>query len=132
MTSIQHASYRILKFAMVLMMAITTFCGCSDDEERMAPTYYFKVTNVSNELNENSNALFHLNSLIVLQYDEGVQYFLADEKEALAKYEQTVKFIQQYDWEGDGFILKSGSYFTLQLISNENKIVASQTIVLKR
>ena len=61
-----------------------------------------------------------------------MQYFLADEKEALAKYEQTVKYIQQYDWEGDGFILKSGSYFTLQLISNENKIVASQTIVLKR
>jgi len=124
----------------MLFIATMVFClslsSCSKEEE--ATTYVFKTINVSTALSNNSTVMYKIQQILVLQYNEGVQYMLTDESTAKQKFQKTVTAIQNYEWEKNGFTLQDNTSFTLELISiigNEEKtvktVIASQSIVLK-
>jgi hypothetical protein len=118
----------------LLLIAAVIFCislsSCSK-EEREATFYYFKTVNVSSGLSTNSEALYKIQQLLVTQYDEGVQYMVTDETKAKQKFQKAVTDIQNFDWQQNGFTLQDNSSFTLELISKDNTVVASQSIILK-
>ncbi len=112
----------------VLLLAIVS--SCSKDEERVMPTYFFKITQVSASLEKNNNAMFQLNQLKISQYDEGKAYIQAEEAEALQRFQKTISIIESFDWSH--YELESGSSFTLQLVTYEGQVVSSQNLILKR
>lgn len=118
----------------ILLIATMAFClsfsSCSKEEE-MATTYVFKTINVSTALSTNSAVMYKIQQLLVLQYNDGVQYMLTDESTAKQKFQKAVTAIQNYEWEKNGFTLQDNTSFTLELISNDNTVIVSQPIVLK-
>jgi hypothetical protein len=56
---------------------------------------------------------------------------VTDETKAKQKFQKAVTDIQNFDWQQNGFTLQDNSSFTLELISKDNTVVASQSIILK-
>ena len=112
----------------ILLSAIIS--SCSKDEEHVMPTYFLKITQVSDNLEKNNNAMFQLNQLKISQYDEGKAYMQTEEAEALQRFQKTISIIEAYDWSRYG--IEPGSSFTLQLVTYEGQVVSSQQIILKR
>lgn len=116
---------------LVIMVGILTFGSCSKDDDEEAPTYIFKTTGVSANLSANTNVMFKIQYLLTQQYDEGVQYIQADEQTAKTRFQKAISTVQNYNWENDGLTLETNSSFTLQLLSGDQTVVASQVVVLK-
>lgn len=118
----------------VLLIATMVFClslsSCSKEDQE-ATTYVFKTINVSTGLSNNSTVMYKIQQLLVVQYNEGVQYMLTDEATAKQKFQKAANNIQNYEWEKNGFTLQDNTSFTLELISNDKTVIASQVIVLK-
>lgn len=122
--------YHLLWSLMAILLIGAVFGSCSKSEERIVPTYLLKITNVSDSLNKNSNAIYQLNQLKISQYDTDNPYMQTDEADALQRFQKTISIIQNYDWSK--YNLASGSSFTLQLITYEGDVVSEQSIILKR
>ena len=75
--------------------------------------------------------MYKIQQLLVLQYNEGVQYMQTDETSAKQKFQKAATSIQNFTWEEDGFSLQDNTSFTLELISSDKTVIASQVIILK-